>query len=136
MLLSMNIKSYEQQTFNIRFIHGGEELKPVGTLSISVAKLIKPTDRDMDNIYGKAVKTDEKSFNIVMDFVRGNKYLNTNPQKLRGNREYYKIIIVSQTNSNILYLGEKNIIVFFGTMRSLLINHKADPNLIDILKYY
>ena len=136
LIVSMGVKSYGQRISNIRFIHRGEELKPIGTLSISTDEVIVPTDRQLDKIYGKAVKTDTNSFNLVADFVINSKLLTNKPRKLHGNKEFYEIIIVSVTNTQRLYLGEHDIIAFFNTLRDLLIKDNADPHLLDALKYY
>src|SRR6202000_2437612 len=67
--------SKAQQVENLRFVYGGEEDKPHGTLVISVGQYVPPTDRgEIDSIFGKSIVTDNKTFESLKQFVRHSKY--------------------------------------------------------------
>ena len=133
-LLLANVRLYGQKISNVRFVHGGEENKPVGTISISVDSLIAPKDNPADDLFGKAVKTDNKSFNLVIEFINKCRYLTGNPLDLYKSSQFFKIKIVSATGIKELYFGGKHYFSFFEDLAKLLIKKSADPNLIKVLK--
>jgi hypothetical protein len=126
--LSLCINTYEQQVPNVRFIHIGEETKPIGTVVISVRGYIKPMDRPLDSIFGRNVKTDEKTFRFIIKFIKSNKYTFIAPNLPQGTTPEYKII---GPNGLKLYFISTE---FFNDLRASLKQQNLDPAVIEVLK--
>lgn len=133
-MMVVAINSYSQQLHSIRFVHGGEELKPVGTKVISVEKLIYPTDRgSIDEMFGKAIQTDIETYKTIETYVTDSKFVSKDNKSLKEENEYYKI---NYNNDIVVFLGGSKTITFFNDLRSLLIKQKRDKAVIELFTYY
>ena len=113
-LLFFYMTATGQSLHNIRFVYAGEETHPVGTLSISVEKIIVPKDRRLDSIFGKTVKTDIYSFNLIANYIKESKYLHPPLKKIgSSSNAVYRIILVSDSTKDDLYLIESDFPVYF-----------------------
>jgi hypothetical protein len=128
----MTINIYAQKLHTIRFIHGGEELKPVGTLVISVEKKIQPNDKPLDYMYGQCIKTDIKTFDSIRDIVKEKTYITSNPKSLHGSN-YYKIV---DSDGSEYFLDDKNFRDFFEDLRNSLKDKDRDIKVIEAFKNY
>jgi hypothetical protein len=133
LLLFITIRTNGQDIHTIRFIHRGEELKPIGTLLICVGKLIQPTDRTFDETFGKSVKTDMRTFESIKKFIKTNKLTTHDPKELKGDSEFYEI---KDSNGLQLYLGGQSIHQFFGDLRLFLKKKDLDQTVIEAFKNY
>jgi uncharacterized membrane protein YcgQ (UPF0703/DUF1980 family) len=133
LILIISLESLSQDSLNIRFIHRGEELKTIGTLLICVNKVQRPSDKQLDDILGKSIKTDKKTFNSIKKFITNNKFLIKDPKELFTNKEFYEIINADKLAS---YLGENNFRFFFDELKLFLKKKKLDKKVLSALKYY
>ncbi len=125
-VLLCNLSAFCQTPKTIRFIHRGEELKPIGTLVIGVDTLSSATDKKFDYIFGKSVKTDLKSARVIEKFINTSTFLVKNPKVLKDSKEFYEIV---NLNGSKIYLGEKNFSVFFRELRNELNLHALDHSI-------
>ncbi len=119
---------FAQTLHSIRFVHIGEENKPIGTLVISVEKKVTPRDRVTDRYFGKSVKTDLRTFETIIDFTTTSKHLFSR----KDHESDYHIIINDKKNR---YLNYKNCRSFFAGMRIQLRKAKCDKFVIEAFKY-
>ena len=134
MLFFLTASAYGQKAdINIRFIHGGEELKPVGTLLISTVDTIKPNDKESDKFFGKTIKTDIRSFKVLNEFIKQSQYLTKDNTQLKGSNEYY---IIKYSNGLRLFLIATKINNFFFDLRVFLNKEHADKELTKAFDYY
>ncbi|MGY3211327.1 hypothetical protein [Mucilaginibacter sp. HD30] len=120
--------SFAQTLHSIRFVHIGEEDKPIGTLAISVEKKIIPRDRMTDHYLGKSVKTNMKTFETIRNFTEASKHLVSR----KDNESDYRIIINNKKN---LYLNYKSGRSFFEDLRAKLAKTNCDKAVIAAFKY-
>ena len=117
----------------IKFIHFGEELKPVGTIVISVEQLIKPTDRPLDWMYGKSIQTDLATFMAIRNYIDTNHYAlsqNTNPNH---DTDGFEIVDVDRP---VHYCYGSYYAKFFERLKLELTQEKSDQKVIEAFKYY
>ena len=126
------IKSDERKIQTIRFVYVGEELKPHGTLLISVGKYIVPSDKGLDSFFGRGIKTDEKTFEFINTFVHNNKYTLNNRKKISDLETVYVIICPKRVE----YLREKDFESFFDDLRSGLQEKNLDRVVIEAFRNY
>jgi len=110
--------------------------QPFGILSISVKKAIVPNDRPFDGAFGKTIKTDNDSFNLIINYIKESKYLDPLLKKTGSSNKVYEIIIVSDSLKEDLFLAESDFSSFFEPLKLLLKNKCPDKTLIDAFKYY
>jgi len=133
MLSILTASAYRQKVaINIRFIHGGEELKPVGTLLINTVDTIKPNDKESDKYFGISIKTDTRSFKVLDEFLK-HQYLTKDNTQLKGSNEYY---VIKYSNGLRLFLIAKNINNFFSDLRAFLKKEHIDKELTKAFDYY
>lgn len=118
---------FGQTLHSIRFVHIGEEDKPIGTLVISVEKKVTPSDRITDRYLGKSVKTDIRTFETIINFTEAKKYLFSRKEI---ESDYH--VIVNDKKS--LYLKYKNSSTFFEELRAQLRKANCDKAVIEALK--
>ena len=134
MLLIFIAFAYGQENdSNVRFIHGGEELKPVGTLLISSTDTVRPSDKASDKFFGKTIKTDTRSLDVLNIFIKRSKFLSKDNSQLKGSNEYF---IVKCSSGLKLFLNAKSINSFFSSLRIFLNNEHVDKRLIKAFDYY
>lgn len=131
--LLISLKSYEQKVPNIRFIHVGDELKPIGTLLISIGEYVKPTDRPFDSVFGVGVKTDERTFKFIDNYVLKSNYTKEASVVSKSDTNAYKIVC---PHNLILYVNMRNSYIFFENLRSGLKKENLDTAVINALKRY
>lgn len=126
--------AYGQKVYiNIRFIHGGEELKPVGTLLVNMIDTIRPKDRESDKFFGRTIKTDIQSFNALDSFIEKSQYLNKDNSQLKGSNEYY---VIKYSNGLRFFLNGKDIHAFFSMLKVFLRKEHANPVLTEAFEDY
>ncbi len=87
-----------------------------------------------DSIFGRAIKTDIRSFNLLRNFIEGNKNLTMDSLKLIGSNFWYEIIVLIDSNKQKFFLRDKYYIPFFHPLRSFLRKNDCDPVVIDSLE--
>jgi hypothetical protein len=132
LLLIIFFNSQAQHVPNIQFIHIGPELKPIGSLLISIKKHILPTVRSSDLKYGIGIKTNKKTFEVVKNFVVTCAYLKKDTAALHGYPDYE--IIESGGFTLLLGIDDKNRF-FTELVESLQIKH-LDQDVITALARY
>jgi len=140
-LILLNYFGLSAQTVeSIRFVYGGEEPKPRGTLLICIGKLIKPTDRGrIDSIFGRSVKTDETTFHFIKMYLQQNGYtvknigeiIDTIKHQIIDGQSYYTIIC---SDGLQLYLREPAMRDFFCKLEEGLQVNELDKAVIKELK--
>jgi len=115
----------------IKFIHQGDETKPVGTLLISVEKKIKPSDRPSDRIFGGGVKTNISAFTYIRALVKSGIY--TSVQRKNLGYDWFKIV---DSDRSIYYMPGRNMDKFFNELKATLKTKHMDDNLLEVLKDY
>ncbi len=123
----------QSKDLNIRFIHGGEELKPVGTLAISTKTILKPNDRESDKFFGRGVKTDIHSFKALKTFIEQCSYLVKDSTQLKGSNEWFTI---KYSDGLRFYLKGNNLNIFFPSLRVFLKKQNTDTKLIKAFEYF
>ena len=131
-LLLLTGNAYTQTIHNLRFVHVGIEDKPIGTLSISVEKLIHPNNREADLMFGKAIKTDIKTFTTLIEVLKSSKLLSAKSDKI-NNELNYEIL---GSDGLKLYLNYRNTTDFFQNLRNTLVKNKRDNAVITAFKHY
>lgn len=132
LLLLLTGNAYTQTIHNLRFVHVGIEDIPIGTLSISVEKLIYPNNREADLMFGKAIKTDIKTFTTLIEVLKSSKLFSAKTDKI-NNELNYEILC---SDGLKLYLNYRNTMYFFQNLRNALITNKRDKAVISALKSY
>lgn len=130
-LINLNAPCQKVQT--IRFIYCGEEIKPRGTLLISVDEYVAPTDKLLDSSFGKGIKTDKQTFAFINTFIRKNKYTNNYPNKVIDSLSSYEIITPDKTK---FVLNGKYFEPFFTELASGLRQNKLDSIVEDAVEHY
>ena len=90
----------------------------------------------MDSIFGKTVKTDIYSFNLIANYIKESKYLHPPLKKIGSSNAVYRIILVSDSTKDDLYLIESDFSLFFEPLKLLLKNKCSDKNVNEAFKYY
>jgi hypothetical protein len=129
LLITINV--FGQHLHVIRFIHGGDELKPIGTVVISVEKVVLPTDKPLDPTFGISIKTDIKTFKIIRKLIKREKYT-TKPDEF-DNSGFLKIV---DSSGFVLLLDWPKYKDFFYDLRSILKKKKNGQDIINAFKYY
>jgi len=123
----------------VRFVYGGDEDKPHGTLVISVGEYVKPKDRgSLDDYFGKCVVTDKKTLELVRQFIQQSKYLTQDNgrigdsvrQWIQSGYPYYEII---GSDGSAVFLNGKYRISFFNELKMMLRAHDVDEKVIAAL---
>ena len=123
----------QEQVINIKFVHGGEELKPIGTLLISTKTEAIPNDKRTDLTYGLSLKTDKRTLELIKQFIDKTDYLFKDNSKLQGTNEYFAI---KYSDGLKLFLRGEKINAFFTSLRKFLYAKHADNAVCDILANY
>jgi hypothetical protein len=126
-------KSFAQNVRSIRFIYQGEELKPHGTLVISLGQRFVPFDKPPDSIFGKGIQTDTSTFNFIEKFVHKNRHVSRNTKTLSALEADYKILLPS---SIILFLSEKYFKSFFYKLANELKEEHHDKFVVEAFRFY
>jgi hypothetical protein len=95
-----------------------------------------PNDRPLDSVFGKTVKTDVNSFNLIVNYIKESKYLHPPLNKIGSSNEAYKIVLVSDSTKENLFLIESDFSSFFEPLKLLLESKCNDKNLMEAIKYY
>ena len=73
-MVTTAFKLHAQSVRFVKFIHGGDETKPIGTVVISVGGLVKATEKPMDDIYGRSIQTDTGTYRALIAVIRNGKH--------------------------------------------------------------
>jgi hypothetical protein len=106
----------------IRFIYGGEEDKPHGTLVVSVGRKVKLIG-EIDSLFGNCIVTNRRTFDTLKAFMRQSTYFIPETagitDTLRGwLRDGYSYYQVTGSDGSILYISEKYWDRFFNELKS------------------
>ena len=130
MLICFN--SYCQETLHcIKFISGPSILKTPGTIQICVERLIIPAKDKYDSLDAVGIKTDMKTFRNLQSFIKMNKWVVTDPKKLRRYDTWLKIEVL---NGISVYLSEHYFDRFFKELELFMQKKKFDPAVIKVLE--
>lgn len=130
---------HRPQAQNIRFVFGGEEDKPHGTIVISVNEKIKPLDRgQIDVIFGRCIVTNQQTFDSVKQFIRQSRYpirgdKRTADTVLRWGRQGYGYYSILGSDGSVYYLSEQYWSSFFGELKSRLRSDTLDQRVVSAL---
>ncbi len=108
--------SYGQKLHTLRFIHRGDELRPIGTLMICVEKLVQPSDKVFDDTFGRSAQTDIITFKAIENYIKKEKLPNKF-SKLKWKNEYYEII---DSSGKCWFVNEEDIKRFFDKLKLLI----------------
>jgi len=131
-LLSGSINIKVQSRHVIKFIAEGDSSEPIGTVIISVEKLIPLIDRPTDVTFGQSVKTNIETFRVVRDLIKQSKYRTAHPTAL-DRRQFLRI---EDSDGFILNLTVSKYQTFFDDLRSGIKDKNGDQAVIDLFKYY
>jgi hypothetical protein len=135
LLILISFAAYCQQLHSIKFVYFGEELKPRGTLVISVEKLIKPDDKPLDSIFGRGIKTDMNTFITIRNMAQQIKAKYSVTDTTIDMDSHYGYAIVDSNGARYT-LEDKNVTKFFDDLKAALVAKNEDEAVIEILKYY
>lgn len=112
-LLLLLAKSYGQQVHSIKFIYCGTQLKPIGTVVISVEEPVQPNEVFADSLFGKNGRVNIETYKAVSKLIKNRKYL-TYPDP---NFNFFKIV---DSDGFTLRLAAKKYGLFWDALRSIL----------------
>jgi hypothetical protein len=133
------LHAQKQPAQNIRFVFGGDEDKPHGTIIISVDRYIKPIDRGrLDAIFGRCIVTNKQTFDSVKQFIRANRLPTPtmdgiSDTVLRWGRRGYGYYSILGSDGTVFYLCEQYWPSFFGDLKSKLRNDALDKRVVAAL---
>ncbi len=126
--------SNPQEIQTISFVYGVKELKPHGSLTISIdSSEFMPKNKPLDSVFGKGIVTEIQTFYFIREFLKKSRYTNSTPDSLGSNKICYKIICSSGLAT---YLPEKYFSNFFNELSDIMMEKQLDKQVIDALKYY
>jgi len=125
--------SHEKKAAFIKFVYFGEELKPQGSLVVSINNQIIPTDKPLDSIYGRGIKTDKRTFDLIEEVIDKALYTSNDYRSLgRADAGY----IITNAKERKFYLKERNFSAFFKDLSFYLKQKGADDALVEAFTYY
>lgn len=83
-------------------------------------------------MFGKAIKTDIKTFTTLIEVLKSSKLLSAKSDKI-NNELNYEIL---GSDGLKLYLNYRNTTDFFQNLRNTLVKNKRDNAVITAFKYY
>jgi hypothetical protein len=125
LFLTMAIHGYSEPIHFIKFIYQGDETKPIGTVEISVEKVIKPMDHPGDLYSGRGRKTDIYTFVCIRNYIKTSKFVSV--QLNIHSAYYYKIV---DSDGLVYYTYDHNVYKFFEGLKALIIEKNLDKNVL------
>jgi hypothetical protein len=126
------MNTYGQHLHIIRFIHGGDEIQPIGTVIISVEKVIPLIDKPTDSLFGRSIKTDIKTFRLIRKLIKNKKYYT--PHETAADR--LDFLRITDSDGFVLGLFASKYKMFFYDLRSLIEQKKGDQTVIEAFDSY
>jgi hypothetical protein len=120
-----------QDTKVIRFVYAGEQLKPHGSLAISVDAPAAPYGRLADSLFGLSIQTDSATFFFILHHIKEDKLLKSTPTPV-GISEY----VVMTPGDKRYYLPEDNFKQFFEGLAAALSGVHLDSRVSKALPYW
>ena len=132
LLVFIGSSAYSQQNHTMEFIYVGTQNYPVGTIAISVEKLVRPHAKSTDTVFGRSKMTDLKTFEAMREFVKSNKRYGLSQKESESGVDQFIIEDSDGYRLSISTLSYKN---FLNDLRSLLVRKKLDDTVMDVLEY-
>jgi hypothetical protein len=126
-IATLNLRA--QSVHFVKFIHVGDETKPIGTIVISIGGLVKPTDKPMDDVFGRSVQTDTGTYKALVDIIKSGKY--RTPTDKLDTRDFF---IIKSSDGFGLDLCWPEYKEFFNDLHSALKNRDKAVN--NVFKSY